>query len=1131
MENLRIRCLGGFDATRNGHTLTGFHSRKVQALLCYLTVTRRTHSRSVLASLLWRDMPKANARANLRKALSNLRRFVGPHLDITRHEVGLNHEAPLWLDVAEFEAGAAPGSPTPRFEAAVALYRGDFLDEFHVRDAPAFEEWSLAQRARLRELAVQALHTLVTHFAGEHDYPTAIQYARRLLDIEPRREEAHRQLMRLLAQTEQRTAALVQYETCRKLLREELDVEPAAKTQALFESIRAGALKVMVSPPDDAGKRAPSHNLPSQATPFVGRHKELAEITRLLTDPTCRLLTLSGAGGIGKTRLAIEAARQQADVFPDGVYFASLQGVLSPDFLVSAIADALQLGLRGQAEPREQLLGRLSDRRILLVLDSLEHLLAGPWPGQTVGLLGDILRAAPGVTLLVTSREVLNLQEEWVFPVHGLSFPESRQAEDAQDHEAVALFAEWARRVRPDFSLSDEQAGVVHICQLVEGMPLALELAASWARTLPCSAIADEIERNLSFLATTQRDVPERHRSVQAVFDQSWTLLTEEERTAFRRLSVFRGGFRREAAEAVGGATLPVLAALVDKSLLQPQPGGRYQIHECFRHCAETHLLESPTEAVRIGDAHCTFFCSFLDERRDSSMGLNQREVIGEIREEIENIRAAWRRAVLQAKAVEIQRAAYTLFNLFDFQGRYRENLDLLQQAVQALEAAESGREAHLALAEVLAYQGWCHIRLGHLERSREVSERSRTLYGRLHATHPPGLGSDPRTALGIVACIEGDYAEAARLGDEARQIAEANGDLDNLANAYYVLACAVLGRHEYEAAHGYARQAHAIARPRSPWFASYCLNVLGEVARARADYAEAAAHFQASYAIRRELDDLEGMAVALRHLAETACRQENYLEARQLYSQALAIYQDIDDRGGLATTLQGLGRSEVALGDETAALECCRRALRTAAETQLKSLKLSILADVGALMLEIHWRPEASAARRAEPPSAWAQRATQPRRGIELLALAHRHPASDQETRQRTEQLLARYEAAGKPELVAAIQHEDAADLEETIATLRAELAVLTAGATVGEHVLGSVGEHPDQELVEPLTAREIEVLRLLAQGLSNRAIANRLVLTVGTVKWYTSQIYSKLSVQSRTQAIARARQLKMVP
>jgi predicted ATPase/DNA-binding CsgD family transcriptional regulator len=926
------------------------------------------------------------------------------------------------------------------------------------------------------------------------------------------------------------SSALVQHETYRKLLREELDVEPAVETQALYESIRVGALEALLSPPDDAGKRAPSHNLPVQATSFVGRAAELAKLRGMLVDANCRMLTLVGPGGIGKTRLAVEAARQQTGVFPDGVFFIPLQGVLSPDFLVSTIADALQIALRSQAEPRAQLLGQLSHRHTLMVLDSLEHLLAEPWSGQTVGLLGDILRVAPGVTLLVTSREVLNLREEWVFPVHGLPFPRSRQADDAQAPEAMALFAERSRRVRADFSLGDEQAGVVRICQLVEGIPLALELAASWVRTLSCAAIAGEIERNLSFLATTQRDVPKRHRSLQAVFDQSWALLTEEERAVFRRLSVFRGGFRRQAAEAVGGATLPVLAALVDKSLLQPQPDGRYHIHECFRHCAETHLLDSPAEAARLREAHCTYYCSFLDARRDSCIGLNQRDVVREIREETKNIRAAWRHAVLQAKAEEIQRAAYTLFNIFDFLGRYRESHDLFQQAVQALESTEPGREARLALAEVLAYQGWFHIRLGQLERSREVLERSRALYGRLHATHPPGFGSDPRTALGIVACIEGDYAEAARLGDAARQIAEANGDLDNLATACYVLASAALGQHEYEAARDYAQQAHVMARPRSPWFAAYCLNVLGEVAEARADYAEAAVHFRASYGIRRELDDLEGMAVALRHLADTACRQENYLDARQLYSHALALYQNIDDQGGLVAALQGLGRAAVALGDTTTALEHCRQALRTVAKTQLTPLKLSVLADVGALMLETHWRLGAPVARGDEPPSAPAQWVTYPERGVELLALVRGHPASDQGTRQRAEQLLGCYETAGKPELVAAIQRGEAADLEEAVVALRAELAKLAAGAPVGERVPASADEHPYRELVEPLTAREVEVLELLAQGLSNREIADHLVLTVGTVKWYASQIYSKLNVHSRTQAIARARQLKMV-
>ena len=540
------------------------------------------------------------------------------------------------------------------------------------------------------------------------------------------------------------------------------------------------------------------HNLPAQPTPFVGRESEMAEIASLLDNHYCRLLTLFGPGGIGKTRLAVETAAQQANVYADGIFFVPLQGVRSPDLLVASIADALQMGLRNQTEPHTQLLGQLGERHMLLVLDNLEHLLVEPGADLTVDLLRDIVHTAPDVMLLVTSREVLNMQEEWVFPVHGLPVPQSRQAGDEQGSAAVVLFAQRAQQASPDFSLDDEQAAVVRICQLVEGIPLALELAASWKRMLTCSAIADKLEQSLRFAATTRRDVPARHRSMQAVFEQSWTLLAEKDQTIFRRLSIFRNGFRLEAAEAVCDATLPLLAALVDKSLLQPQPGGRYQMHEFFRQFAEAYLLESPAEMERIRQEHCAYYCAFLHVRRHTCTGPNQRQVIQELQEEIENIRPAWQHAVLHAKAMEIRQAAYALYEFFDFRGRYRESVDLFQQAVQALEGAASEQETCLALAEVLDYLGASHMRLGQLRQSREASQRSLELYARLHAIHPPGFGSDPRTVLSIVACIEGDYAEAVRLGEEAQRIAEDGNDQDNQAVACYVLANALLGQRNY---------------------------------------------------------------------------------------------------------------------------------------------------------------------------------------------------------------------------------------------------------------------------------------------------------------------------------------------
>src|SRR6266568_554280 len=323
-------------------------------------------------------------------------------------------------------------------------------------------------------------------------------------------------------------------------------------------------------------------NLPLPRTSFVGRASELDEIDRLLEDPDCRLLTLVGPGGAGKTRLALEAAARRVDRYPHGVHFVPLASVSSPEFLTPAVAEAIQFAVDGAHSgfsAEDQLLDYLSERSTLLVLDNFEHLVEGS------GLLGEMIERAPHVELLTTSRERLNVQSEWVFDVDGLGLAENGSGSAS----AVRLFVERAKQVTPGFAL-DDTSQALRICRLVDGMPLGIELAASWVSMLSCAEIADEIEGNIDFLTTSMRDVPERHRSLRAVIDQSWRLLTDEQRSAFSRVSVFRGSFDRSAAAAVSGGGLGLLSELVSKSLLRRPDFGRFELHELLRQYAAEQL-------------------------------------------------------------------------------------------------------------------------------------------------------------------------------------------------------------------------------------------------------------------------------------------------------------------------------------------------------------------------------------------------------------------------------------------------------------------------------------------------------------------------------------------------------------
>jgi len=639
--DVRLVLLGKPRLVVAGVPVENFVYSKTLALLAFLAATGRAHSRDALAGLLWGEMPDEYARANLRKVLSDLRRSLASHLIISRQTVALDRENGFGLDVEAFESELENLKPVSQhhllseseirwLRAATDLYGGDFMEGFYVHDAPAFEEWVLLQRERLQALQLSALYVLTKHYTARGAYAEGINQAARLLALAPWHEDFHRQMMLLLALSGQRSAALYQYETCRRILKKELDIEPAPDTVALYKQIQDGDVSL---PPLRA---VPPHNLLAQVTPFVGRGDELAAIRERLNDPQCRLLTLVGISGAGKTRLALQAASELLAGFPDGVYLVTLGSEDDLGSQVRCVAASLGLGLREGQDAREQLLAYLRDRQMLLLLDGAEHLCG------RAEFLAEMLQHARNLKLLLTSLARLTLPGEWVLPVGGLALPATADGRDIEGHAACQLFLTCARRGQPDFAVSsNNQAHIQRICQLVEGLPLAIELAASWVHVLTCEEIVHEIERNIDFLATSSMSVPERHRSLRAVFARCWAQLAAEEREVFSSLSVFRGGFRREAAEQVAGASLQILAALVDRCLVQKDSRGRYSIHQFLREYSAQKLAEDPERHRAIARRYQEFYSDFVVQRLAQLPGAGQPQVLDEMVAEMDNLQAA----------------------------------------------------------------------------------------------------------------------------------------------------------------------------------------------------------------------------------------------------------------------------------------------------------------------------------------------------------------------------------------------------------------------------------------------------------------------------------------------------------
>jgi len=733
---LKIYALGRPQLKEDNQPLTDLVPAKALALLVYLAVSRQPHSRSALANLLWGDMPEETARANLRLTLSKLRKEASEHLIVTRQSLAFDFDQPHWIDVADFEKYALDpkDAAITDLRDAVNLYRGDFLHDFQVNDAPDFESWVIGERERHRETAIKALSHLSEHKEQDGELAEAITVARRILSFEPWHEEAHRQLMRLLAQDGQRSAALAQYGSCRSMLAEELGVEPSPATTSLYEQIKTNEIdsigEVISASYDQTVASAPELsqsgvlNLPVYLTSLVGRNAELIQVSDMLTNPDCRLLTLVGPGGIGKTRLAVATAEEQNGAFRDGATFVSLVGAIPAgadegvDLLVYSIANAIGYTFSAQLPPRDLLLNHLRDQERLIVLDNFEHLI------RATKLVDDILRFAPGIKLLVTSRERLSLESEWVFDVAGLTFEATARRDGELEYPARDLFVQRAIRIKHDLNPSNDEAAIHRICELVEGSPLGIELSANWVRTIPCAEIANRLEGNLDLLSTASTMVAERHQSMRVVLDNSWILLIDDEQRAFRGLSVFQGGFSLEAATEVLDVSLPVLARLVDKALLRRDESGRYRMHELIRQYVADQLAKDATEELRTRDRHSQYYAEFLLNRKAALQYRTDRLAIAELDVEVKNLRAAWEWLLKHAKVDAIADYLEGLWLFQSYNGWFPEAVIALEQASQLSDTSVLQRARWQRLL------GEAHYQMGHTEQSRKHSELSLNLLG-----------------------------------------------------------------------------------------------------------------------------------------------------------------------------------------------------------------------------------------------------------------------------------------------------------------------------------------------------------------------------------------------------------------
>jgi predicted ATPase/DNA-binding SARP family transcriptional activator len=914
MASLSLALLGALRVSRDGKPVSGFESARVRALLAYLAVEAdRPHQRDALAALLWPEQPDQAARSNLRQALANLRLALGdraaapPFLLVSRDTIQFNRASDHTLDSADFLAllAACQAHPHRRLEAcascaarlerAAALYVGHFLEGFFISDSVPFDEWATLRREDLHQRASAALATLTAYHERRGSYEAARRYAQRQLELDPWREEAHRQLMRVLLLSGERSAALAQYEACRRVLDEELGVEPDAETTALYEQIRSSQAQTAREEARAPLSACADPTLPLQPTSFVGREAELAELADMLESAACRMITIVGAGGVGKTRLALEVASRQTHAFADGVVFVALAGLSSADFLLSALADALGITLRAQGDPKAQLLEQLRGKELLLVLDNFEHLL------EATTLLAELLRGAPGLTLLVTSRERLDLQWEWVFDIAGLSYPPEQEAARLETFSAVQLFKQRARQVRRHFALAgDEGQAVARICRLFEGIPLGIELAAAAVREQSCAEIAERIGSSITHLATSARDVPARHRSMRAVFDHSWQLLSLEERRAFRQASVFRGGFTAEAATVAGGSP-EALATLTAKSLLRRLPSDRYDMHEAVRQYAEWQLREAG-ELEQTRDRHLLYMLALAEAAEPELVGPEQKSWLNRLDAEHDNMRAALQWALAGAEPQPVLRLSGALMRFWAVRGHLSEGRRWMEQILA--HRGYSAAPVPLRLKGLNA-AGMLTRLQGDYAQSKALLEGCLELARENGETRWVAIALN---ALGLVARRQGDPDKAARLYEESLVLARQVGDRLGTVNALANLAGVVNAQGDRERARGLYEESLAYSREAGDRLGIAAdLNNLANVVFDLGDYGRARGLYEESHALYREGGDQYGQSLTLFNLGDLAIRTGDHERARANLTEGLALSQVLGDNARCAEYLERL--------------------------------------------------------------------------------------------------------------------------------------------------------------------------------------------------------------------------------
>lgn len=668
---------------------------KTGAVIIYLAYQEDWVSREDLTYLLWPDSTDKQAKGNLRSLLSrNITKLDYVDLEIQAEFVRWSVDSDVRLLKDAFKAGIP--------KKVVEIYNGNFLEDYYLADVPEFEHWLNLEREELWHQFKEQAQLLENSFMSQGKYQEGLEVLKKVLDYDPFDEQTFRRYLNTTFLAKGQSQAQTELQRYQKYLVEELGSEPEQATIKLLEDLMS--LKE-VSDLDRKSVRnsasqiedKPKHNLPIKPTALVGRSAERDALAKLIADPAIKLLTIVAHGGMGKTRLAISVAEEHIGSFADGVWFIPFETLENPDNIVFQLAEGLNFKFFGQENNKTQLFNYLQNKEMLLVTDNLEHLLEG------VVILGELVEYASAIKILTTSREILNLQAEHIFELSGLGLDDTT----TQESEAVRLFVQRTQQRDKTFRLNDEnKIHVETICESVAGMPLALELAASWLRALSLEEIVEELQKSIDILESQSRDRSKRQQSIRTIFDYSWSLLNEQEKYAIAKLTVFHGGFNRHAAKEVCKVSIPVLLGLCNKSFLTKDSKGRYTQHPLMWQYNRGKYFELADNTI-ISNNHRNYFMYFLGEMPLFNCTLETRPLLDAINLDFVNIMIAWDLAVEQRQEVLFENAIFNLESFLLYESRLADGKRIFQKAINNFDDKSLVyARLNLALGELEGHSG-----------------------------------------------------------------------------------------------------------------------------------------------------------------------------------------------------------------------------------------------------------------------------------------------------------------------------------------------------------------------------------------------------------------------------------------